>query len=360
MSCWWCGAALAAEDRFCRACGEGRCAGGPWERGADPGLWPAEGENRVLTVAFPDLSGYMAASGQAPGEQAVRLVSAVLGTYIDAIEQHGGFVARCMHDEVLALFGVPFARADDPVRAVEAALAIRAAIRALGLDVKIAINTGLLYFGPVGNARHAELAVVGTAADVAARLVGKGDRVAVAGEILVGESTFQQTQHRFDFAPARVHALKGIREPVTSHALVGARGQPAALAPHPDATWSRIAGMVDQLARTDRHLLHIASVLRRPLSAGLLARIAPAALPSRLDDLAAGGWLARDGDAFALADDAVRDVLYRSLLPARRAALHAASAAALEADGDRAEADLHRVEAARLGQPDELALRSRV
>jgi class 3 adenylate cyclase len=324
VSCWWCGAALDHVDRFCPACGQARRAGGPWEREADRGLWPAEGENRMLTVLFPDLSGYMAASGQAPGDQAVRLVDAVLGTYIDAIEQRGGFVARCMHDEVLALFGVPLARADDPIHAVETALAIRAAIRALGLDVKIAINTGLLYFGPVGNARHAELAVVGPAADVAARLVGKGARVAEAGQILVGESTFQQTRHRYEFAPARVHTLKGIREPERSHELLGERaaaGQPAA---HPDATWSRIAAEIDRLGRTDRHLLQIASAVDRPFTAGLLDRIASGAEAGRLDELTAAGWLLRDGEAYAFADPAVREVCYRSLLPARRAALEAA------------------------------------
>ncbi|HEU5057561.1 MAG TPA: adenylate/guanylate cyclase domain-containing protein [Kofleriaceae bacterium] len=324
MSCWWCGAGLGDGDRFCAACGQSRRAGGPWERAADAGLWPAEGENRMLTVLFPDLSGYMAASRQAPGDEAVRLVDAVLGTYIDAIEQRAGFVARCMHDEVLALFGVPLAGADDPVRAVETALAIRDAIHALGLDVKIAINTGLLYFGPVGNARHAELAVVGPAADVAARLVGKGDRVAEAGQILVGESTFEQTRHCFDFAPPRVHALKGIRAPVSSHELLGAR--PAAGEPvgHPDAAWSRIAAEIDRLGRTDRQLLQIAGAIERPLSPDLLARLAPAADAGRLDALAAAGWLIREGGTFTVADPAVREVLDRSLLPARRAALRAA------------------------------------
>lgn len=354
MSCWWCGGPRAPGDRFCPACGQSRRSGAP----ADPGLWPAEGENRVLTVLFPDLSGYMAASGQAPGEDAVLLVDAVLGTYIEIVHRHGGFIARCMHDEVLALFGIPTASADDPARALDAALAIRAAIRALGLDVKIGINTGLVYFGPVGSAEHAELAVVGTPADVAARLVGKGDRVALAGQILVGPSTEEQTRHRFELAAPRTLQLKGIRDPVTCHELVGRRDPVQRPAPaNPDARWSDIAAGLDRLGRTPRQLLQVASVIGRRFDTGLLARVLPVApdLAGAVAALIAAGWLDSANGGHAVRDPATADVLYRSLLPARRAALHAAVAGALESAGDAAGAALHRGEAERAGSAVEFA-----
>jgi len=332
MSCWWCGSALAAEDRFCRQCGESRRSDGPWEHGADPGLWPAEGENRVLTVVFPDLCGYMAASRQAPGDEAVALVNTVQGTYIAAVHEHGGFIARCQHDEVLALFGVPTARVDAPVQAIRAALAIRTAIRALGLDVKIGINTGLVYFGPVGSVLHSELAVVGPPADVAARLVGKGAQVALPGQILVGASTYQQAQHEFDFGEGRVLELKGIRYPVTSYEVLDRRAAPSVepAEPNADARWSRIASGLDGLARSARQLLQVASVIGAPFEAALLGRVVPdrARLPEALEHLVAAGWLGREGERFRIGDAAVAEVLYQSLLPARRAELHAAIAAA--------------------------------
>ncbi len=318
--CWWCGAAKAGGDRFCRACGQAARAG----FAADPGLWPAEGENRVLTVLFPDLCGYMAASKQAAGDEAVHLVSSILGTYIEVITRHGGFVARCIHDEVLALFGVPRASPDDPVRALDAALDIRTAIRALGLDVKIGVNTGLLYFGPVGNALHAELAVVGPAADVAARLVGKGDKVALPGQIIVGASTEEQARHRFDFTGTRVLQLKGIRDPATCHELIDRRAQPGRAAPAgADARWTDIAARVDALPRTARHLLQLVAVAGGRLGADRLARLFPdrADLGAALADLVARGWLHADAGGHALADPTIADVLAGALLPARRAAL---------------------------------------
>jgi adenylate cyclase len=205
------------------------------------------GENRVMTIVFPDLCGYMAASKQAPGDDAVELVNAILGIYIDNVLEHGGYVARCIHDEVLALFGTPPAREDDPEHAVRAALAIRTAIRAIGLDVKIGINTGLVYFGHVGNAAHAELAVVGPAADVAARLVGKGDKVALPGEILVGASVERATRHLFEYGPPRVLNLKGIAEPITSHELLGPRAVPLPSEPDELRDRARLQAKLDAL-----------------------------------------------------------------------------------------------------------------
>jgi len=328
MSCWWCGGPLAASDRFCPGCGERRREDGPWERGVDRGLWPADGENRVLTVLFPDLCGYMAASKQAPGDEAVQLVNTVQSTYIAAIAAQGGFVARCQHDEVLALFGVPTAHVDDPLRAVRAALQIRTAIRALGLDVKIGINTGLVYFGPVGSELHSELAVVGPAADAAARLVGKGAQLAMPGQILVGESTAEQTRHAIDYGPARVHELKGIRTPVSSFEVTGERPEIGVPAPdvNDDALWSRLAAMLDQLPRTQRQVLQLASVIGAPFDAGRLGRMAGnrEALALALEHLVAGGWLDRDSSRYVIRDPAVMNLLNRSLLPARRAAISAA------------------------------------
>jgi len=334
MSCWWCGSALAAEDRFCRQCGESRRSDGPWERGADPGLWPAEGENRVLTVLFPDLCGYMAASRQAPGDEAVALVNTVQSTYIAAVHEHGGFIARCQHDEVLALFGVPTARVEIPVQAIRAALAIRTAIRALGLDVKIGINTGLVYFGPVGSPLHSELAVVGPPADVAARLVGKGAQVALPGQILVGESTYQQAQHEFEFGEGRVLELKGIRYPVTSYEVLDRRASSIEPAPpNADARWLAIASGLDGLSRTSRQLLQVASVIGAPFEAALLDRVVAdrARLAEALEHLVAAGWLGREGERVRVRDAAVAEVLYQSLLPARRAELRAAIAVAVDA-----------------------------
>ena len=43
---------------------------------------------------------------------------------VKIVESHGGIVNLFMGDEVLALFGIPIAHEDDPVRAVRAALAL--------------------------------------------------------------------------------------------------------------------------------------------------------------------------------------------------------------------------------------------
>ena len=70
------------------------------------------------------------------------------------VEGHGGMVNQFVGDEVMALFGVPRAHDDDPIRAVRAAFELHAAVRELGdelaprlgraLRLHTAVDTGLM------------------------------------------------------------------------------------------------------------------------------------------------------------------------------------------------------------------------
>ena len=56
------------------------------------------------------------------------------------VEGHGGIVNQFVGDEVMALFGVPQAHEDDPVRAVRAARDLHAMVRALAPAVESRIG----------------------------------------------------------------------------------------------------------------------------------------------------------------------------------------------------------------------------
>jgi class 3 adenylate cyclase len=309
------------------------------------------GENRMMTILFPDLSGYMAASRQAPGDDAVELVNAVLDVYIRAVLDHGGFIARCIHDEVLALFGAPPAREDDPERAIRAAFQIRSEIRSIGLDVKMGINTGLVYFGRVGNERHSELAVVGPAADVAARLVGKGDKVALPGQILAGEATHQATKHLFEFGAPAVFNLKGIARPVTSFEVLAPRERPL----HRDGTseereWSVIQGSLDRLDEGARRVVTFASVLGTSFERSSLQRLVDTT-DRVLGELVASGHFEAEGkEGYRFTRPEIREVAYRSIPRSRRAEIHREIAAII---GDRPKSEAHLEKAAEAGRPFE-------
>jgi hypothetical protein len=85
-------------------------------------------ERRQLTVMFVDLVGSTALSAKLDPEDLRSVIGAYHRCCTELIERDGGFVAKYMGDGVLAYFGYPQAQEDDAELAVQAGLAIVAAV----------------------------------------------------------------------------------------------------------------------------------------------------------------------------------------------------------------------------------------
>src|SRR3982750_3851709 len=114
VTCSVCGQDNPDGARFCLACGA--ALGAPE---------PLREERKVVTVLFADLVGFTSRAEELDPED----VRAVLAPYWQRLrrelERFGGTVEKFIGDAVMALFGAPVSREDDPERAVRAALAIR-------------------------------------------------------------------------------------------------------------------------------------------------------------------------------------------------------------------------------------------
>src|SRR5690349_17909853 len=142
----------------------------------------------------------------------------------DCLEHHGGVVEKYIGDAVMAVFGVPVVHEDDALRAVRAAVQMRAALdgfnlevgRDLGvsLTVRIGVNTGPVVAAAYPGA--AEVIVSGETVNLAARL----EQHAAPGEILLGPLTCQAVQGMVDYQLAAPAVMKGIAAPVTPGRLV--------------------------------------------------------------------------------------------------------------------------------------------
>jgi len=177
-------------------------------------LAEADGENRLLTILFSDLTGSVKTTAQLAPEDAAALVNEVLKLMIDAVLEHDGRISRLLGDGMLAFFGTPVARESDPERAILAAMRIREQVRKLGLDVTAGVNTGEVYLGTVGNEGHHEITAMGAAINLAARL----RESARPGEIVVGEATYHHTRRMFELTPRLVDA-KGFGEAVPAYVV---------------------------------------------------------------------------------------------------------------------------------------------
>ena len=85
------------------------------------------------------------------------------------------------------------------------------------LALHIGVNTGPVVAGNLGLTSGATYAVTGDTVNTASRLQG----AAPPGQTLVGVTTYQLTQHVFNFASVGDLALKGKTEPLPVYRLLG-------------------------------------------------------------------------------------------------------------------------------------------
>jgi class 3 adenylate cyclase len=132
-------------------------------------------------VALLRVALHAARASPAPGSAAVR--AALDGVARSALNE-GGLAVRFAGTGVLAVFGLGGPSADDATRAIRAARAARATVRSLGtaLDVRAAVDRGLVLVGNVGGPEGFELAALGEAAERVERVLA----LAAPGEVLAG------------------------------------------------------------------------------------------------------------------------------------------------------------------------------
>jgi class 3 adenylate cyclase len=180
---------------------------------------------KLVTVLFADVVGSTARAEKLHPED----VRSVMTDYFDAMAQEiraeGGTVEKFVGDAVMAVFGVPSAHEDDPVRAVRAAWRMLDRLRewnagraaAERLEIRIGLEMGDVI---ASGEASGELLVTGDSVNVAARLQQRAD----PGTILVGSRTARAVRSRFALREVEEQLrLKGKSEPMTAWRVVGER-----------------------------------------------------------------------------------------------------------------------------------------
>src|SRR3954454_22778913 len=202
--------------------------GAPQRTSRSRELGPAvEGDLRPVTVLFADVRGFTRLSEVLPPEKLVSAIKGCFEVLDNAISHYGGEVDKFLGDAVMATFGAPVAHADDPRRAVLAALEMQSALsrfnsrlrKQIGceLEMRIGINTGVVLAGPIGSQRKRAFTVMGDAVNVAARL----EHAAPVGSILVGEATRAYLGSAFRLRKRRSVHIRGKDTPVHSYVVLG-------------------------------------------------------------------------------------------------------------------------------------------
>ena len=189
------------------------------------------GERRATTVLFSDIRGFTAIAESMGPDAIAQLLSEYFTEMVEVIFEHGGTLDKFIGDAIMALWGAPIAHADDPDRAVRAAIAMQRAIARLNerwvgqgrpeIGVGMGINHGDVFAGNIGSHRRLEYTVIGDAVNIAARLCAE----AGPGEILVSEQFLGvvRDQVSCEFLPEM--ALKGKAQLVQVYRVNGLQPQ---------------------------------------------------------------------------------------------------------------------------------------
>jgi class 3 adenylate cyclase/tetratricopeptide (TPR) repeat protein len=185
-----------------------------------------EGERKLVTVMFSDVSGFTAMSERLDPEEVHAIMDRAFQVIIEAVHRYEGTINQFLGDGVMALFGAPIAHEDHPHRAIRAALAIQDGLTSLKREVRethgvkfrvrMGINTGLVFVGAIGKDLRMDYTAVGDTTNLGARLLG----LAGPGQILVSAQTHRLTEGFFKFDALGAFKVKGKVEPIQVYAAL--------------------------------------------------------------------------------------------------------------------------------------------
>jgi adenylate cyclase len=141
---------------------------------------------------------------------------------------HEGVVDKFIGDAIMAVFGAPLPRPQDPLNAVRAALAMRdrlvklnAGFRARGMpDIKagIGLHSGTVVAGNMGHEQRMEYTVIGDTVNLASRLEGMTKEL--GADILMSEDLYLLVKDHVVVEPLKPIKVKGREREVMVYALL--------------------------------------------------------------------------------------------------------------------------------------------
>jgi class 3 adenylate cyclase/tetratricopeptide (TPR) repeat protein len=187
-----------------------------------------EGERKLVTVLFADVSNYTSISEKLDPEEVHQIMDGCFKVLMDEIHRYEGTIDKFTGDGVMALFGAPVSHEDHAQHACYAALAMQKAVGEYGnkieqecgieFKIRIGLNSGQVIIGSVGNDLRMDYTAIGDTVNLASRM----ETNAKPGAVLVSVDTYRIARDFFKFEPLGKVKVKGKEEPVESFKLLEA------------------------------------------------------------------------------------------------------------------------------------------
>ncbi|HEX6725278.1 MAG TPA: adenylate/guanylate cyclase domain-containing protein [Gaiella sp.] len=176
-----------------------------------------------ISVLFGDLVGFTAFAERASAGEVATVLNAYWSAAAPLItRRYGGELEKFIGDGVLAVFNSRGDQPDHAERASRAALALQRELARLAErnpewpPMRVGINSGEAVLREVGGPGHVAYPLVGDTVNTGARL----ERLAPAGGVLIGESTYRQLPTGALVAPRVGLRVKGKADPLDAYLLL--------------------------------------------------------------------------------------------------------------------------------------------
>jgi adenylate cyclase len=185
----------------------------------DPDRLQLGGQRSEITLLFSDLRGFTHLSEMIEPEELVSVLNQYLAAAAESVMNQDGTVDKFLGDAVMAWFNAPLAQVDHTLRAVRAAIAIRAVVGRLHprlpdiyrLSFGTGIHTGEAILGLIGTEKRSDYTAIGDCVNSCRRI----QESAAPGQILISEQAYQLVSNRITVKAVDPVFAKGKREPLT-------------------------------------------------------------------------------------------------------------------------------------------------